>query len=322
MIPDLHSARKPLLSLRSSPTTAAETDLSPGSPMTQVVLDTISIRDFADYQNHLFAIREVNESRFKYELGLLSGADETVTPGFCYVCQHQVDFLIDFKHAGEHYEGNIRIPNWRERLVCPDCQLNNRTRACIHFLNESLLSKRYDSIYVTEQVTPLYTSLANCFPKLIGSEYLGDRIPYGSINEQGIRNESITRLSFKNDSFDFILSFDVFEHVPEYSKALKECLRCLKSGGILLFTVPFISAIEDNLVRATLGAGGELVHLLEPEYHGDPVNDEGCLCFYHFGWNLLEEMRAAGFAKVNAHLYWSKQYGYLGGEQLLFAATK
>jgi hypothetical protein len=290
--------------------------------MTQPVLEGISIRDFAEYQNHLVTAREVNELRYKYELSLLKGANETVANGFCYVCQRYVDFLIDFNHSSGHYDGNIRIPNWRERLVCPSCQLNNRTRACIHFLNESLLCKKAHSIYITEHVTPLYAMLTSRYPDLTGSEYLGDKIPLGSINEQGVRNESITRLSFNDNSYDFILSFDVFEHVPEFPKALRECLRCLNKGGTLLFTVPFINTLEDNLVRATIDTNGDTIHLLEPEYHGDPVNDAGCLCYYHFGWNLLEEMRAVGFFEVKAHLYWSEHYGYLGGEQLLFTATK
>jgi hypothetical protein len=90
----------------------------------------------------------------------------------------------------------------------------------------------------------------------------------------------------------------------------------------LLFTVPFITTKEENVIRAEVGSDGEIVHLLEPEYHGDPVNDEGCLCFYHFGWSLLEEMRKIGFSAVRAHVYWSKDFGYLGGDQLLFTASK
>jgi hypothetical protein len=92
--------------------------------------------------------------------------------------------------------------------------------------------------------------------------------------------------------------------------------------GTLLFTVPFITTKEENVIRAEVGSDGEIVHLLEPEYHGDPVNDEGCLCFYHFGWSLLEEMRKIGFSDVRAHVYWSKDFGYLGGDQLLFTASK
>jgi len=290
--------------------------------MNHLVLETISIEDFAEFENHLASVSALTDSRLQYELSLLKGSDETVTNGYCYICGHQVDLLIDFLYSAEQYEGDTRVPNWRERLTCPSCQLNNRTRACVHFLNENLLCKESDAIYITEQVTPLYTTLKERFPKLIGSEYLAGKIPYGSISEQNVRNESITQLSFENNSFDFILSFDVFEHIPEYQKALKECLRCLNQGGTLLFSVPFINSAEENLVRARIDTDGEIIHLLEPEYHGDPVNDSGCLCYYHFGWELLEEMRKIGFSKVNAHLYWSDRFGYLGGEQLLFTASK
>src|SRR5690606_12010607 len=101
-----------------------------------------------------------------------------------------------------------------------------------------------------------------------------------------------------------------------------ECCRSLKPGGRLVFSVPFIRNAERNVVRATLAADGEITHLLPPEYHGDPLSDAGCLCFYHFGWEMLDELRAAGFAKACALVYWSRELGYLGGEQLLFVATK
>ena len=38
----------------------------------------------------------------------------------------------------------------------------------------------------------------------------------------------------------------------------------------------------------------------EPEYHGDPISG-GVLCFHHFGWALLDDVREAGFADVAAY---------------------
>lgn len=87
----------------------------------------------------------------------------------------------------------------------------------------------------------------------------------------GLRNESSNRLSFAGGSFDFVLSFDVFEPIPEYQKGLAECFRVLKPGGRLLFTVPFRMGNEQNLIRATRDTDGNVVYLMEPEYHGDPV---------------------------------------------------
>ena len=52
------------------------------------------------------------------------------------------------------------------------------------------------------------------------------------------------------------------------------------------------------------------------------MSTEGCLCFYHFAWELLDDLRAVGFEKVEALVYWSAEFGYLGGEQVVFKATK
>ncbi len=40
---------------------------------------------------------------------------------------------------------------------------------------------------------------------------------------------------FADGSFDFIFTNAVFEHIPDLNKALKEMLRVLKSGGIIMF---------------------------------------------------------------------------------------
>ena len=48
----------------------------------------------------------------------------------------------------------------------------------------------------------------------------------------------------------------------------------------------------------------------------------GCLCFQHFGWDMLDDLRAAGFSRARACAYWSPRFGYLGGEQLQFVAER
>lgn len=45
-------------------------------------------------------------------------------------------------------------------------------------------------------------------------------------------------LPFKNDTFDAILSFDVFEHVQNLQKTVDECYRVLKKGGRLFLVFP------------------------------------------------------------------------------------
>jgi SAM-dependent methyltransferase len=241
-------------------------------------------------------------------------------PGRCFVCNKDVEFAMNIPSGQGR---GVRPLNWREGLKCPDCCFNNRTRATIHILQQECLPSQDSAIYMTEQTTRLFRLVKENYPSTVGSEYLGDEVPFGQVNAKGIRNESVTGLTFPDNSLDFILSFDVFEHVPDYRKGFADCLRCLKPGGRMVFSVPFIAQSESTLVRATMGADGTVTHLLAPEYHGDPINSKGCLCFYHFGWEMLGSLRDSGFEKAETLLYWSIDFGYLGnGDQIIFLAKK
>jgi len=103
---------------------------------------------------------------------------------------------------------------------------------------------------------------------------------------------------------------------------MRECLRCLKTPGLFIFTSPFILTSEQNVTRARRREDGSIEHLLTPEYHSDPFGKRQILCFYHFGWQLLDEMARIGFRDVHAQLYWSRHYGYLGQESVVFLAQK
>ena len=70
-----------------------------------------------------------------------------------------------------------------------------------------------------------------------------------------------------------------------------------------------------------VGPDGAVTHHLPPEYHGDPVDNAGCLCFQVFGWSVLDDLRAAGFAEAHTVFYWSPDCGYLGPNQLQIIAT-
>jgi len=254
------------------------------------------------------------------ERSLMPAVERFTVPGDCWVCRRPVDFQVDYSYS--YPVDGVLTPNWREHLLCPGCHLNNRMRATVHFLEERLAPPPDASIYLMEQTTPLYRCLSARFPHLVGSEYLGREIGFGERTAAGIRNESVTRLTFADSRFDLVLSLDVFEHVPELGRALAECRRVLRPGGSLLFSVPFRPEHEENLVRAVVDDRGEIRHLLPPEYHGDPLSAAGCLAFYHFGWELLDQVRAAGFAEVSARSFWSRDFGYLGAPLIVFVARK
>ena len=236
--------------------------------------------------------------------------------GFSYPAENMVDFQVDYLYS------NGDEVNWRERLVCPVTGLNNRLRASVQFIDAELGLRPSDAIYIAEQVTPLYTYLKKKFPGLIGSEYLGEGVAPGFVNEKDLRHESATELSFENESLDAYLSFECLEHIPDFKKAFSETSRVLKKGGKFMWSVPFVPMEYENIIRAFVDDNGQIHHVLEPEYHGDPVSDKGILCFTHFGWQMLDQVKEAGFDKAYAFLYRSEIYGYFGGEQVLFIAEK
>jgi SAM-dependent methyltransferase len=53
-----------------------------------------------------------------------------------------------------------------------------------------------------------------------------------------IQQVSNTGLPFASDSFDLVMSFDVFEHIPDSDAHLREVHRVLRSGGQYLIQTP------------------------------------------------------------------------------------
>ncbi|MBR0667186.1 class I SAM-dependent methyltransferase [Roseomonas hellenica] len=241
--------------------------------------------------------------------------------GFCAFCGDRARFTCDWHAAFSHPDGR-QEPNWRERLVCDRCGLNNRLRAALHFMQARAGLQRSSLIYLTEQATPFYAAMRQRSDCLVGSEFLRDGTPPGGHNVGGLRHEDVTALSFSDGIFDLVGCFEVLEHVHDYRAGLRELRRVLRPGGHLTASFPFRMDLSETLVRARIDAAGEVEHLAEPEYHGDPLREGGILCFRHFGWDILDAMRMAGFSEAACHLYWSWDLGYLGDPQCLFHAVR
>jgi hypothetical protein len=275
---------------------------------------------FSEYRAIAERMRHLGEERARIERGLIptdSPSQGFWVAGFCAVCRCWTKFHVDYQYA--EGGGDRPIPNWRERLLCPGCGLNGRMRASFHLLRESLRPGPGASIYMTEQASRLFAQVAARYPGTVGSEFLADGTPAGSVNASGIRREDLTRLTFADGRFDYLLTFEVLEHVPDYRTALRECARVLKPGGTMLVSVPFHLG-ERTTVRARVGPGG-IEHLLPPEYHGDPLVSGDCLCFYHFGWDFIDALKEAGFRDSWSCRTYSRPLSYLG-DLFLFVAIR
>lgn len=53
-----------------------------------------------------------------------------------------------------------------------------------------------------------------------------------------IRNTVEEHAHFNSEKYDFVISFQVLEHIYEVDSFLKACIRCLKKGGKLIIAVP------------------------------------------------------------------------------------
>ena len=282
-------------------------------------LSYATLRSLGDWRDYVRESAPALSTRRQYEESLL-GETRFVVHGNCYSCRSPVPFAVDYAYA--YPIGGVLTPNWREQLVCPRCVLNSRMRGALHLFEAILEPPRDARILIAEQTTTFYRRLAAGYDNLIGFEYLADEVPRGQPNALGIRNESLTSLTFERQAFDHVLAFDVLEHIPDFRKALRECARVLRPGGGLVMSVPFQLDADEHVVRARYADTGEIEHVLPPEYHGDPLNQEGCLAFYYYGWRLLDDLTDAGFSSAVLCHFWSQEYCYLGMNQCLLIARK
>jgi hypothetical protein len=274
------------------------------------------LRNIDDYNQYIYLNKESIDIHNQQISDWARGQTGAFSvPGYSYTAKRNVNFLVDFQYSTEG------IVNWREHVTCPATHLNNRMRGTIHIFDTEMNFRKDSSLYLTEQITPMFSYFRKKYNKVTGSEYLGNNIPGGDIDAKGRRHEDLTKLSFQDGEFDAIVSLDVIEHIPSYKRAFEEAFRVIKRGGRLLWTVPFNPSQIRNTIRAEI-VNGKIVHLLPPEYHGDPLSDAGCLCFTNFGWEMLEQVRAAGFRDAYAIPLQSLEFGYLGDLQLQFIAVK
>jgi GT2 family glycosyltransferase/2-polyprenyl-3-methyl-5-hydroxy-6-metoxy-1,4-benzoquinol methylase len=291
------------------------------SAATNVLRPIFVARNRSEYEEGIRR-RELDEiRRIERDLVERAHAPEFTVDGFCVPCSKIVPFLVDMM-AGGQLIGDRCVPNWRERLVCPSCRMNNRQRVVATLVKCQLEQRQDARVYFMEQVTPIYEWVVATFPmhQIIGSEYLGHEHRSGE-TIKGIRHEDVMNLSFDRASLDLVVSNDVFEHVPNPGKAFAECARAIRSGGSMLASIPFDVGYDKSVVRAELLPDG-IAHLHSPVFHGNPVSAKGSLVYTDFGWDILPTIRDSGFSDAAIEVYASAEFGHLGGGQLIFTATR
>lgn len=146
----------------------------------------------------------------------------------------------------------------RESHFCSHCLSSNRKRALFshmqlrfdHKLN--LISEDYGeekeiSILVVGNLgegSYLQELVSRRFD--VTTTFFDPSLPFGTKTSSGV-NADIQNLCFPSQTFDFVVHSDVLEHVSDPTLALENCLKVLKPGGSVIFTIPINQSLPKSI---------------------------------------------------------------------------
>jgi Methyltransferase domain len=197
--------------------------------------------------------------------------------GFCCICDEEVMF-------------SANGPYFRSTLRCPSCKLAPRHRALFSSLNKFFPNWREMDIHESSPCGDLVSARLAREAKSYTATQWDPSIPFGSTHPKGYRAEDLQAQTFADATFDLVVTQDVFEHIFEPDRAIKEIARTLRPGGAFIATVPIILKTQPSRRRASL-VDGEIVHHLEAQYHGNPISNDGSLVVIDWGYDIVSYLQ-------------------------------
>ncbi len=205
-------------------------------------------------------------------------------------------------HSGLFYRKHRSI---REGFPCDKCGAPLRYRHQASVILEKFSNG--SAVLANFAKSPEFRKLSIFEPGIIGpfrkyfkhhpnyvNSYFWKNVDPGVINK-GVRCEDLETLTFADESFDLIVTSDIFEHIRRPYRAFKEMFRVLKPGGAHIFTVPLTWPLPSSTVSRVDISGTEDTLLLPPVYHGSPTDPEGSLVYTDFGLDIVDELKKINF---------------------------
>jgi len=129
---------------------------------------------------------------------------------------------------------------WSKELAAGKEQRGN-LQTNLEFLEKVNLIKPEDKILeIGCGIGSIVNELHNRRFNIQGTDISNEAISYG-LNKFGDINLQVQpaeNLPYEDESFDVVLSFDLFEHIAQIEKHVSEVTRVLRKGGYYLFQTP------------------------------------------------------------------------------------
>ncbi len=130
----------------------------------------------------------------------------------------------------------------RANCICPRCYSTDRDRLIYLYLknSSSIFTNQLDVIHIAPSgsLVALFSSLKNI------NYQSGVKYHEGFYYSKDITLIDITKLSFKDQSFDVIFCNHVLEHIHDDRKAMSELYRILRPGGWAILQVPISNILD------------------------------------------------------------------------------
>ena len=157
----------------------------------------------------------------------------------------------DLKKQQELYD-----QTWRKGLEAGKEERGN-LQTNLEFLAETDLIKPNDKILeIGCGIGSVVFELSKQGYDITGTDISREAIAYGLKKYGNIKLEvqPAETLSFENETFDVVLSFDLFEHIAQVDKHVSEVFRVLRTGGYYLFQTPnkYSNVIFETLSNKSL----------------------------------------------------------------------
>jgi hypothetical protein len=225
--------------------------------------------------------------------------------GYCPICERKTIFVKEGEWLREHYR-------------CVRCGSIPRWRALVQILHTNFPTWRDLRILESSPGGASSEKLRKECYQYIGAHYFKDVVP-GKYKD-GWRCENLEELTFHNETFDLVVTQDVFEHILNPAKAFAEVGRVLKPGGAHVFTVPFYPGRRTE-VRAADGLCG-IRYLKEKIYHGNPIDPEGSLVVTDWGADLPEFIYMSSRMATTIYQQRDSRFGLEGQFLEVFVSRK